>query len=674
MTASRILEKIIRGGLLASFFVPLVLFPTSFIFPFIVPKIVIFRSLVAILLGAYVLLLIVAWQNYRPRFTLLSAAVGLFFLSFIASTFAGVDWYHSFWDNHERMLGLFTLAHYIAYYLIATSVVREPLNWQRQARLFLAAGGVVMAIGIIQTVNPEFLLNRGSGRVSGTLGNPIYYSGYGLFLSALGYLALWSEKRRGWKIYALLSALLGVVGVFLGETRGTMLGLAVGVVALFTTYVLAARDNRRLRRFVVGLGASALLLAGILFVFRQTPVVQKVPALSRLLNTSLTDATAGTRFMAWSIAVEAWQDKPIFGWGPNNYFYAFNAYYRPEFLLQGWRETWFDNAHNIVMNTLAVQGIVGVGAYLALFAAAFWLLIAGYHRGRFNIHWLAAGAFLCGHFIHNFFVFENPTSYLYFFWFLAWINAQAYPPEPLAVGVSRRFPAVAGVAVFIAAALVIFTTNINVARANRATLTAVSLLRAYPAKALEAYDKALAYGSPHIDDIRGDFSRYASDFLISIREIDRLPEGQRMAAVIDSALSSNRQLHPLDIRVHLQQIGWLQFLGVTRGDAQLLSEAEKISYEAIALSPRRQQLKYQLATLKLNLRKFSEAEAVMQEVINDEPRVGESWWRLAVIYKEIGQPEAAEAVIREAEAKGVVFDQGSRDIIESSLGLTTTAP
>jgi len=120
MTASRILEKIIRGGLLASFFVPLVLFPTSFIFPFIVPKIVIFRSLVAILLGAYVLLLIVAWQNYRPRFTLLSAAVGLFFLSFIASTFAGVDWYHSFWDNHERMLGLFTLAHYIAYYLIAT--------------------------------------------------------------------------------------------------------------------------------------------------------------------------------------------------------------------------------------------------------------------------------------------------------------------------------------------------------------------------------------------------------------------------------------------------------------------------------------------------------------------------------------------------------------------------
>jgi len=115
-------EIIIKYLVYLTFSVPIIVLPQSFIFPFIVPKILILRSLVLIMFGAYILLLSSNWQKYRPKLTPISIAVLLFLLSFIISTFAGVDPYHSFWDNHERMLGLFTIMHYIILYFVATAI------------------------------------------------------------------------------------------------------------------------------------------------------------------------------------------------------------------------------------------------------------------------------------------------------------------------------------------------------------------------------------------------------------------------------------------------------------------------------------------------------------------------------------------------------------------------
>ena len=120
-----------------TFFVPLLVLPTSFIFPFIVPKILAFRSLVELMIGGYVLLLFINWHEFRPRFSWLSTAVGAFFISFAISTFVGVDPYHSFWDNHERMLGLFTIFHYVAYYFICSSLFKTWDDWQKALKIFL---------------------------------------------------------------------------------------------------------------------------------------------------------------------------------------------------------------------------------------------------------------------------------------------------------------------------------------------------------------------------------------------------------------------------------------------------------------------------------------------------------------------------------------------------------
>src|SRR3989344_4102857 len=97
------LEQIIVYLIYATFFVPLVVVPSSFIFPFIVPKILLFRILAICMFAGYLLLLSAAWREYEPKFTLLHVAVLVWLLSFTLSTVFGADAYHSFWDNHERM-------------------------------------------------------------------------------------------------------------------------------------------------------------------------------------------------------------------------------------------------------------------------------------------------------------------------------------------------------------------------------------------------------------------------------------------------------------------------------------------------------------------------------------------------------------------------------------------
>src|SRR5690606_23008886 len=86
----------------------------------------------------------------------------------------------------------------------------------------------------------------------------------------------------------------------------------------------------------------------VLFINRKTDFVANIPAVGRLLNTDV--SSTNTRVMAWGVAFEAWQEKPVFGWGPNNFYYAFNKYYKPQFLEYGFGETWFDNAHSVIMN------------------------------------------------------------------------------------------------------------------------------------------------------------------------------------------------------------------------------------------------------------------------------------------------------------------------------------
>ncbi len=563
------------------------------------------------MLGGYILLLLNEYYRYKIQPTPINITIGLFLLSFGISTFIGVDWYRSLWDSHERMLGLFTLSHYILYYLIITSVVQNKKDWTWLFRIFLLAGAIVISIAFLQKLYPDLLFNNKYDRVISTLGHPIYVGEYSAFLAFLGLLLFQYEKSRRWKIYALTGIALGITGIFLCNSRGPFLGFASGITVLIICYIITLRKYKKLRVALTCLVLSGVIFSCILYHNRQTEFVSSIPSIGRLLNTPLVDS-ANTRYMAWSIALDGWQDYPIFGAGPSNFNFIFNKYYNPKFLRYGYLETWFDNAHNVIVNTLAVQGLIGLILYLGLFGVPIFVLWKGYRKKIINQYTACFGtAFLANHFIAHLFVFENPTSYLYFFLFLAFINREAsiknmqpFIKKETEKKSSFIIPIITASLIF----FLIYLTNFNPAMADKQI--SVSIERFYRSGDIEQLNEDInSISSPHIDDLRAIFVHSASQAILSLIQKGRVEKAKQLFVFSYSMLEKNKRLHPFDIRIHIMQSELLLKQIELTKNSLLLIKAEHILEEALEISPKRQEIQYMLSHVKLMEGKEEEAQS-----------------------------------------------------------------
>ncbi|PIR03767.1 MAG: hypothetical protein COV59_03780 [Candidatus Magasanikbacteria bacterium CG11_big_fil_rev_8_21_14_0_20_39_34] len=617
----------------------------KFVFPFIVPKILYIRTAAVLLLSVYSVLLLGSVKKYSLVKTPINISIFVFLLSLTISTFVGVDPYKSFWDSHERMLGLFTLFHFIFYYYVLTSVLRKEEDWKWLLRSFLFVGMLVAFIGVLQKGNPDFLYNRGAYRVSATLGNAIYFSGLGLFTTYLGALLFWKEEHRYWKIYSAVGTLLGLLAIFLGGTRGTFLGLLAGIAFALFFYAFTSEKGSKTRKVTIGLIIAGVVLLSSIFFFKNTAFVKSIPLVNRLSSISLSGGTAKTRIMAWESGLRGYLDYPVFGWGPNNFFYAFNQYYQAEFLRFSWSETWFDNAHNVLVNTLTTQGTVGLLSYLGMFGVIFWALFFAYRRKSIDKHVAAIGiAFFLGHLVHNFFVFENPNSYLYFFFFLAFYNSILYPKmhEEKETFV---FPSLFSCGLIVVIAfIVIYLTNIIPARANMASLQSLISINS-GVDPIESYNRAIEIRSPHIDDIRHDFAKTlwtkSSDYF----NAGRKDEAVKLMLLADKGLDENHILHPMDVRSYALHDQIYDRLYDATQDKQWLEKGKVMLERVLPYSPERQQLLYSLSYTLLRLGDIDGAIDALKKSIQDDPQVVEGQLRLASVYRQEEDFENLEKVL-----------------------------
>jgi uncharacterized membrane protein len=415
-------------------------------------------------------------------------------------------------------------------------------------------------------------------------------------------------------------------------------------------YGIVLKNHPRIRKGIGATMAVGVVVFILLFVNRTSDFVRNLPTVGRALNTTVESITNSPRGIAWNIAYESWKEKPLFGWGPNNYAYAFDKYYNPRSLEFGYGETWFDNAHNIILNTLNVQGIFGLIIYIALFAVGIVMLVQAYRKKQIDSHLLVLGSgFLIAHIVQNITVFENPTSYLYFMVWLAMITSltrtsdtetqtQKLDDKQVKVIFSDKkvsTGAFAGVGLVVF--FIIFVTNIQPARANRKTLVALNVLNGNPSVAAPLVQETFSFSSPHIDDIRGDVGRIIISSISA--QYDKLGKDKSMELLnlADEALEDNDLLHPLDIRnkISYSHVGRLKTL-ITNEAAPLL-KSESILEGALKISPKRQQLFYELAEIKLFLGKKVEAINLLQQALNEDPEVPESHLRLAIAYHLLGQ-------------------------------------
>lgn len=674
------IELAVKILIYATFFVPLIVMPRSFIFPFIVPKILVFRTLVAVIAALYGLLWYMDPANYRPRFTPVSIAVLAFVVSFALSTFIGTDPYHSFWDNHERMLGLFTILHYGVYFFVITSMFKRWSEWRQLLWVLLCAGSLVMAVGMIQVANPDFLLNQGSTRVSSTLGNPIYVGGYGLFLAFVAGLLMIKERNTVWRVIAAILGFLAILGIFFSGTRGSLAGFAGGVVAAAIVYAIFYKENKKVRYGSLGGVLAIVLITIILFALRDNPVVLKIPGVDRLVTTTFESVKQSARWIAWEIAWKSFKERPVFGWGPNNFFYAFNEHYNPRSLDFGYGETWFDNAHNIIMNTLAVQGAVGLITYLGMFGVSIFVLLKR-GNGRRDIHIMALSTgFLLAHLAENISVFENPTSYLTFMVWLAFVNSSllfgtqnAGSEAKTVVSSARPIGSLAiGITGIVVAAWV-FVFNVQPARANMRALATLQILNADPVAAVPYMEETLKFSSPHIDDIRSDVSRTAAGLVQSKFQQIGKENALKIIDIVAAANKENIPLHPLDVRTFMLASDISRLRAQITNSGQDVLDSEHYLEEALRLSPGRQQIVYALSDLKMALGDSATAEKLLQDAVAANPRISETYVRLAYLYFYLQMYPKALDTIAQAHLHNIVFNDAEQGLLNQILASSTAA-
>ena len=379
--------KISRFFLYVSVFCVIIV-TSSTLFPFIVGKYVFFRGIVDLTLIFFLLGVIFSrgeWDALRVRAKQvfhhpLFIAVSIFALMFLLASLFAYDSGAAFWSNFERGDGGLQMLHFYIFFLLLSLLFRSEAEWKKIFTFSLAAAGLVILYGIATSLGvSSFIGPEGfCGRVAGSLGNPAYFAPYLMFMMFYA-LWLWFSKKQNPPRNVLFISLLIVLVFFflLSQTRGAFLGLGLGVIVALL-YLAFALPRGRWKKISAVLAGLCIVFAGLAFTFRQEniPLVPFCKTSSRLLDVSTSDKTAQTRLWTWGSAIKGWQERPVLGWGPENFGVVFDRHFDTRHFTPGQNsETWFDRAHSVFFDYLAETGILGLVSFLGIFVTFFWQII-----------------------------------------------------------------------------------------------------------------------------------------------------------------------------------------------------------------------------------------------------------------------------------------------------------
>ena len=611
MIWNKVLGGVVLTGVCFLTALPL-LVSSSLFFPFISGKNFGFRIIVEIVVVLW-LWLAVRDENYRPRRSSPFWAVLVTLVIFILATVFGLNPYRSFWSNFERMDGLITNLHLFVYFLILISVLKTEKLWSWFSHSSLVVN-LIIGIYALRQLSGVLTINQGGTRVDATFGNATYFAVYQIFhIFLLGFLllrpSLKSAKTGGWWLRGsyLVLLFLDLFLLYKTATRGAILGLIGGVLLSGLLIAIFERDNRHLKKIGLGLVLGTVIVIGLFFAWRDSDFVKKSPVLNRFVDISLSDSNA--RLLIWNMSWQGFKERPLLGWGPENYPLLFNKHYDPKMYAQ---EQWFDRSHNVIFDWLISGGLLGLLAYLSLFGAAIYYLWRRLSNFSVTEKSLFTGL-LAAYFFHNIFVFDNLISYLLFFALLAYLHVRNTEQRGAPALVGKNFsPTIQIAAPVVGGVLVIFllySFNLKPILAGQTLIKALSTGDAN--QRLVLFEKVFAYET----FVNAEASEQVVSSASQAAGAKDLPVELKQKFIdlaikeIDRTIAAN----PDQARYYLFRGSLLTRIGQ-------FAEAEKSLLEAKRLSPKKQTLIFELGNLYVAWGKLDQALAVFKEAFDLEPR------------------------------------------------------
>ncbi len=398
------LRKILKIGSALVLLAPVV-YNINFIFPYIFLKNIFFRGVVLILLLIFVIYLFEKnkWRG-KGNYTLYGWF--LLLLVLILATVFGIDPSNSFWGGWERMDGLLSYLLLGIYFFILINVFTTKRDW-----IFLMRASVTVALAICVTGFFRGGLNIINNEWS-YLGNSAFL-GYYLLLN-LGLLAIvFILDKSKWR---WLYGILGIVFLFVlfgAASRAPILGLFLE--ALIFGAFRFKNFSKLWKAIFVGLILLVIMLGSLAVAYKDSGIAAKIKFIDRLAHISRIDPTTGNRLLVWGSSWQAFLERPILGYGPENIPVGVNKHYNPLIT-----EQWFDRTHNFVLDYLLFGGILGLIAYLLFIASGFYY---AYKITKNNpTLGQVLGAMLAAMMFTLFFIFDTINSWIVIMALLAFIS------------------------------------------------------------------------------------------------------------------------------------------------------------------------------------------------------------------------------------------------------------
>jgi O-antigen ligase len=313
---------------------------------------------------------------------------------------------------------------YVAYAGAALTAARLS---RAEARALLAAlvssGTLIGGIAVAQYYGVD--LTRWTARMgalptaqsAGTLGNRIFLGGYLCLLLPVCMALAADTMERHRQAYAAASG-VAYAALVASQTRAAWVGAALGSVLL--GWLLAGSPGALKRLLFLG-GGFACITAVMALTQPHALLAQR--ALSTL---NLGDPSLEERVAVWKQTLSLIRYRPMFGWGFSTRLEQFPGMGSPgSQRIAGNGPAVMDTTHNEILHVAYIAGVVGLGAYVWVWATLFiqlreslhaeqamthvsraliaslaaylvWLQFAWSHLGPANVFWVLAGISVVG--------------------------------------------------------------------------------------------------------------------------------------------------------------------------------------------------------------------------------------------------------------------------------------
>ena len=396
--------RLIQFGLIASLFIVFFVFK-GLLFPYITSKQFAFNILIELLFALW-LVFILKFPKYRPKKNLITYGLIAYFLAILMSVVVSVDSALSLWGDAERMLGFFHILHFFLFFLMLISTFR---SWRDYQTIFLTSV-IVATIVSLKGIFGDHTFSY--------IGNTAYVSGYLIFNIFFAIILFFRESHKLWRFAYIIPTLIMLWEFWLCRTSGAIIGLFLSLMLLVFLFGIL-HERKKIRRISLITFIAAIIAVTLLFSQQQASWFQN----SFLKNLTPQKITFQTRLISWQSAAKDFKNHPIFGTGFGTYAITFDRHFDSRFFNYTTSETYFDRAHNNLIDIASTTGTVGLISYLSIFIAALFYLFSelkanGYRvslkelKQRRNLEIIILISLLAAYFIQNLAIFDSFVTYM----------------------------------------------------------------------------------------------------------------------------------------------------------------------------------------------------------------------------------------------------------------------